>query len=109
MTFIADILKDKKSKMIISIHDELIFEIHFDEIEIINKIKEAMEVAYPYKHIPLTTSVSYSLNSLSKKDLIEVEGADIGAAIREQIQGKSAEVSELPPEYLVRKDSAALH
>ncbi len=45
MIEIYQIIKDKRSKMVLQVHDELVFEIHEDEMDIIPKIKEIMEGA----------------------------------------------------------------
>lgn len=63
MNNLSDFLKDKKSRMIIQVHDELIFEIHESEQYLVPVIKNIMETAYPYKHVPLTCSVEYSEKS----------------------------------------------
>lgn len=57
MNRIDDLLKDYKSKMVITVHDELVFYLHETETEIIPpKIKEIMESSYKSKYIPLLTS-----------------------------------------------------
>ena len=51
-----------KSKMIIQVHDELVFDIYKDELEKLNKIvTETMDNVYKLK-VPLTVSVSYGKN-----------------------------------------------
>lgn len=52
-----------KSRPIMQIHDEILFEVHKDELGIEDKFKEIMESVYPYKHIPLTCSVEHSFKS----------------------------------------------
>jgi DNA polymerase-1 len=58
-----DFLKDKKSNLIMTVHDEALFEVHESEFYIIEKLQEIMENVYPHKHIKLTCSVSHSLES----------------------------------------------
>lgn len=60
MNRIARFLQDKKSKMLLSIHDELLLEIHESESALIPEIKNIMELSYPAKHLPLTVSIEYS-------------------------------------------------
>jgi len=60
MVEIHDYLKDKKSRMLIQIHDEILFNIVHGEEWIIPHLKKIMEDAYPYKNIPMTCSVTYS-------------------------------------------------
>jgi len=45
MIEIYELIMDKNSKMILQVHDELVFEIHEDEMDLIPKIKEIMENA----------------------------------------------------------------
>ena len=56
-----------KSRMVLQVHDELLFEIHKDEFEYIPRLKEMMELAYPSKHIPLTVGVDHSWDSWADK------------------------------------------
>jgi DNA polymerase-1 len=60
-------LADKQSKMVLSIHDDLTFEIHETEVYVLPEIKKIMETAYPYKLLPLTVSVEYSYTNLADK------------------------------------------
>ncbi len=49
-----------KSKMLLQIHDELLFKVHESELGIVPELQRTMETVYPYKYLPLTTSVSHS-------------------------------------------------
>jgi DNA polymerase I len=62
-----DLLQGKMSVMSLSIHDELVFNIHRDELDLVPEIKSVMESTYPYRHLPLTTTVSHSWKSLADK------------------------------------------
>lgn len=57
----------KKSKMLLSIHDELLCEIHESETALIPEIKHIMEISYPHKHLPLTVSVEHSRVSFADR------------------------------------------
>jgi hypothetical protein len=86
--------------MLLQVHDEILFEVAFDEIEIIGLLKETMEKAYPYRNIPLTCSVSYSLKSFH--DMVEVENVgDIERDIRAGVSSKSAEAFKIATEHMV--------
>lgn len=60
-------LKDKQSRMLVQVHDELVFEIHKDEFEIVPVLQKFMEDAYPHKYLPLTCGPSYSWKSWADK------------------------------------------
>ncbi len=67
MVRIFDYLKDKKTRMILSIHDELIFEVPFDETFVVEEIKLIMQNAYPYKAMKLATDAEFSFDNLADK------------------------------------------
>lgn len=60
-------LKDKKSKMLLQIHDELVIETHESEEYILPEIKRIMESAYPYKLLPQIAEISWSRESMAQK------------------------------------------
>lgn len=67
MNDLESYLRDKKSKMILQIHDEILFEVHKDELHIVPRLKDIMEAAYPYRNLPLTCAVSHSWKSWGDK------------------------------------------
>jgi len=67
MVRIFDFLKPYKSRMILTIHDELVFEIAFGEEYILPMLKVIMETVYPHKRLPLLCDVSHSFSSLADK------------------------------------------
>lgn len=61
-------LSDKRSHMVLQIHDEIIFEIHRSELHIIPHLKEIMESIYkPLHGLPLTCSIGHSYTSWGDK------------------------------------------
>ena len=47
-----------KSKMIIQVHDEIVVEVHKDELDIVQKIvREAMELGQPFR-VPLVIDIA---------------------------------------------------
>jgi len=63
MVELSAFLKNKKSRMVLQVHDEFIFEIHNDEKGIEKNLAEIMENVYPYRILKLTTSISTSEKS----------------------------------------------
>lgn len=57
----------KKSRLLLQVHDELVFEIHESELGCVPELKRIMETAYPHKHLPLTCSVEWSADSWADK------------------------------------------
>lgn len=81
---ISKLLKGKKSKLQLAIHDEVVISLHKTELDLIEPIREAMRTAYPYKHLPMDCSV-YLGSSLH--DLEEWNGQ----TGRDEIQGEGLE------------------
>ena len=64
----ADIKKEGlKTKMLLQVHDELIFQLHKDELDYAKRIVEIMEAVYPAKLLPLTAGPGYSWSSWGEK------------------------------------------
>lgn len=68
---IDNLLKDKRSRLLVSVHDEAVLEIHRNEFDIIPAIVKIMENAFQPAHgkvlLPLTCGVSYSWKSWAEK------------------------------------------
>lgn len=67
MNKIDDFLEDKKSRMILQIHDELVFEIHETELFLVEHLVQIMSSVYKHRILPLTVSVDHSRVSLADK------------------------------------------
>lgn len=79
-----NILPNKRTKMLIQVHDELIFGVHKNELELCVPIVEAMERAYNFKYLKLTAGPSYSWKSWGEK----IDGwpnAETGNEIQKEI------------------------
>lgn len=74
----AKILEPCASRMVLQIHDELLFEIHKKELGVVGMLREEMEKAFPYREIPLTCSVEHSWESFG--DLVKGEPIDQSVA-----------------------------
>ena len=65
-------LNGLKSRMLIQVHDEILFEVHKDELYIVPTLKEIMEFVYkPYNGMRLTCSVEHSWKSWGSEDKVE--------------------------------------
>lgn len=62
-----------KTKMVLMVHDQLVFEMPPQEVGLIPEIKEIMEKSYPYHYIPQVVDVEFSTKSMA--DLEEWTGA----------------------------------
>ena len=72
MTQLAKYLADKKSRMLLQVHDELLFEIHSSELDIVPVLKEIMESVYkPRNGMKLTASVEHSAVSWGAPDKVK--------------------------------------
>lgn len=72
MNRIHDFLASYKSRMLVSVHDELVFEIHKTELDVVPSLKEIMEEVYPAKNgMKLTCSVEHSWKSWGHCDKVE--------------------------------------
>ena len=67
MNEIDEYLLDKKSSLVLQIHDELVVEVHEHETYVVPRIKEIMERVYAHKYLPLTCGVEHSFKSLADK------------------------------------------
>lgn len=68
MVQVDNMLKGTKSHQLLSIHDELIVETHYSDIDKVpNRIIEIMESVYPHNYLPLTASAEWSEISLADK------------------------------------------
>jgi DNA polymerase-1 len=63
----AAYLCDKESRMLVSIHDELVLEVKYGEEYVVEEVKRIMETIYPYKRLPLTAEIEYSYDNLADK------------------------------------------
>jgi len=61
-------LENHKTKMVMTIHDELVFHGPRGEEHLLHDLKRIMESVYPWKHIPLTAGIEISYKSLADKE-----------------------------------------
>lgn len=59
--------KKARTKLVLSIHDELGFTMHKNELDLARPLMAIMESVYPHKHLPLLCSPEYSWQSLADK------------------------------------------
>ena len=60
---VHDLLKDYKSRLLLSVHDEIIVEVHNDEYHVVAMIKDIMESVWPSELMKLTVGVNFSRKS----------------------------------------------
>jgi DNA polymerase-1 len=75
MNQVAERLRGMKSRMILQIHDELVFEIHESEFSVVPELREILQNVFPFKYLQLTCGVDHSFKSLADK----VEGIPVWA------------------------------
>ena len=68
MNRVDEYLKDKESKLLLSIHDELIIEVKNDEEFVINEIKNIMEGIWINRRLPLLVDVEISRKNMAVKE-----------------------------------------
>jgi DNA polymerase I-like protein with 3'-5' exonuclease and polymerase domains len=100
MVILHEFLLKYQTRMVLQIHDEIVFELHEDEMELIPKIMHIMENTYPYKSLPLTCSMSFSLKSLYDLQEGDPRGY-IGKEARNDFQGKNNAVFEALTKHVV--------
>lgn len=61
------LLRNLKSKLSLTIHDELVLNVHRSELGVEDEVQAIMEKAYPHRYLPLKTEVSHSWKSLAEK------------------------------------------
>jgi len=67
MNQVAAYLKDERSRMLLTVHDEILLEVVFDECYLLKPIKKIMEKSYAYRHLPLSCGLDISFTSWSDK------------------------------------------
>lgn len=74
MNKIHKLLEGKKSRMVVQIHDDILHEIHEDELDIVKDIKQIMESVYvPKNGMLLTVSPEISHKSWAYRDFEKLE------------------------------------
>lgn len=109
MNRVDEYLKDKGSKMLLSIHDELVIEVKYGEEYVVDEIKRIMETIYPFKRLPLTVDVEYSLKNLADKEAWPPEHLSSGKETGDQIQSEAQTPVGPNPALMVGVNSANGH
>jgi DNA polymerase-1 len=63
---VHDYLTDKKSRMVLTVHDSIIVEVHESERFVIPEIKKIMEQAYPHISLPMKVTIEWSDKNLAE-------------------------------------------
>ena len=78
-----------RSRMLVQVHDELLFEVHESELHLVHKFKEIMESVYqPKSKLRLTCGVDHSWKSWASID--KIKGIPDGKETRDSIQRKDS-------------------
>jgi len=56
-----------RTRLSLTIHDELVFNVHRQELDLVPKLQKLMEDAYPHRYLPMKVDVSHSQKSLAHK------------------------------------------
>jgi DNA polymerase-1 len=101
MVKLHQFLLEKKSKMLIQIHDEILYEIHESELDIIPQLQHTMENTYQPKLLPMTCSVSHSYKNWG--DVIDgmPVGFSNGAETRDRVQEQNSGTTEGDARHVV--------
>ena len=71
MVPIAERLEGMRSNMLLQVHDELLFEVHKDELDVVPDLVNIMESTYrPFNGMKLTCGVDHSWVSWGKRDVV---------------------------------------
>lgn len=74
MLRLAEFLENKRSRMVLQVHDEIIFEVHKNEMDIVPNLKKIMEDVYkPMNGMFLTCGVDYSTTSWKDKEPYDIQ------------------------------------
>ncbi len=105
MNRIHQYLSNKKSRMILTIHDEIILEVAYGEEHVVSVCKSYMQSTYPHKRLPLLVSVEYSALSLADKT-DKMPGRGSGDAARDAVQEQGTPATSIAPKHVASEDTA---
>ena len=88
MNKVDEYLKDKKSKMLLSIHDELVVEVRYGEEFVVDEIKKIMQGIWVNRRLPLLVDVEWSEKNLADKQDWSSENFSRVTETRNNIQSK---------------------
>ncbi len=70
MNQVDALFQGKKSRLVLSVHDELVCELAEDETPLAEQVRAIMEGVYPYKHIQMRADLEWSRVSLADKQKV---------------------------------------
>ena len=97
-----------KTRILMQVHDELVFEVPYEEAHLVGDLKDIMESVYPHNHLPLTVGLSYSLKSFHES--VEAKSPDeIVSSIRAHVHSKGEAFSGNTAQHMVYKNPGENH
>ena len=104
MVMLRDYLQKKKSRMVLQVHDSILFEIAWEEFHIVEDLANLMAKAFPHKMLAMECDIKWSASSWG-----DLEDWSTFEKRRNSFQGKDGQVSSQPPQYMVRENPTTLH
>jgi DNA polymerase-1 len=62
------LLAERKSRMLLQVHDEILFEIHEKDMGVVEMCKDILESSYEADHLPLTVGVEWGRKSWADRE-----------------------------------------
>lgn len=93
MTTLGPVLPELGARMVLTVHDELIFNVLPEDLHKMELVKTTMETVYPYSRLQLTCSASHSLDSWGTPReglIVKEEGNNIQGSVLGRITDTSA-------------------
>lgn len=105
MVNLAEFLRPHQTRMVLQVHDSILFEVHDSEAYLVPELAAIMGRAYPHKLLALECDIKWSRTSWGELK----DWGTFGQTKGNPLQGSGAKLSESASEHVVREDSAGSH